>query len=58
MDLSSTMVVVVLMVEISNGQGFAKPCKRERRRRWCGTPAGRDGAARWRWPAARVVVSF
>ena len=56
MDLSSTTVVVVLMVEISHGQGFAKSCKRERRRRWCGTPRARGGAAAWcrRWGAARV----
>ena len=40
MDLSSTTVVVVLMVEFSVGQGFAKPCKRERRRRWRGRAWG------------------
>ena len=49
MDLSSTTVVVVLMVEISHGKGFAKPCERERRRRWRGSP--RQG-----WHDTRVEV--
>ena len=30
MDLSSMTVVVVLMVEFSHGQGFAKPYTRKR----------------------------